>query len=138
MCLQIISLTNNVTLVKFFPSIIYDGGLKTKVISDKKDGPTKFTIDQLVFIQCEKTYDILSGQVIMPPTSQTKTYKICLDDDATEIEVKAKNIYTEHNVPAPGILLQMLNFFQPQWLKQGQKVMLLVDKEYEGYLSINS
>ena len=44
-----------------FPSIIYDGGLTTKVISDKKDRPTKFTVDQLVFIQCKKTYDIFSG-----------------------------------------------------------------------------
>ena len=86
-----------------FPSIVYDGGLRTKVISDKKDGPTKFTVDQLVFIQCEKTYDILSGRVIMPPTLQTKTYKIRLDDDDREIEVEAKNIYTEHNVPTPGM-----------------------------------
>ena len=42
-------------------------------------------------------------------------------------------------MPASGMSSQTLNFFQPQWLKQGQKVMLLVDEEYkQGYLSINS
>ena len=94
-----------------FPSIIYDGGLTTKVISDKKDGPTKFLVDQPVFVQCTKTYDILSGRITMPPTSQTKTYKVLLDDGNREVEVDPKNIYTEHNVPASGMPSQSLNFF---------------------------
>ena len=62
-----------------FPSIRYDGGLTTKVISNEKIGPSKYDIGDSVFIQCQTTYDILSGLVAMPPTSNTDTYTIKLD-----------------------------------------------------------
>ena len=51
-----------------FPSIRYNGGLTTSVLLNKKDGPTKFDIDEAAFIQCQDTYDILSGRIVMPPT----------------------------------------------------------------------
>ena len=123
-----------------FPSLIYDGGLTCKVISGKTkaDGPTKFSVDQAVFVHCDKTYDILSGRIVTLPTLQTKTYKVLLDDTLTEIKVDPKHIYTKDNVPAPGMPSQTLQFLRPKWLKQGQKVMLLVNEEYKkGYLSIN-
>lgn len=73
----------------------------------------------------------------MLPTSQTKTYTVRLNNDGRQIEVKANNIYTEHNVSAYGMPSQTFNFFQPKWLKKGQIVMLLVNKEYKkGFLSL--
>ena len=42
-----------------FPSIRYDGGLVTSVLSNKDNKPVKFDIDERVFIQCQESYDIL-------------------------------------------------------------------------------
>ena len=39
------------------------------VLSPKDDTPTKFSIDERVFMQDNKIYDILEGMVMMPPTT---------------------------------------------------------------------
>lgn len=77
-----------------FSSIQYDWGLTTKVLSNKKNGLTKYDIGDSVFIQCQDTYDILSGLVAMPRTSKTDTYTIKLDHRDNEIEVKHDHIYS--------------------------------------------
>ena len=53
-----------------FPSIQYDGGLVTSVLSNKDDKPVKFDIDERVFIQCQESYDILVGTIVTPLTSK--------------------------------------------------------------------
>ena len=65
-----------------FPSLKYDGGLTTSVLSEKSDAPTKFLIGKQVFVQDNETHDILEGIVIMPPTTKSKFYTIELSDDA--------------------------------------------------------
>ena len=70
----------------------------TLVLSNKQDRPTKFDIDETVLIQCQCTYDILIGRIVMPPKSQIKTYTVRLNDNGREIELKAIHIYTEHNI----------------------------------------
>ena len=52
-----------------FPTLRYDGGLTMSVLSGKDDTPTKFSICERVFVQDNKTYDILEGTVTMPPTT---------------------------------------------------------------------
>ena len=99
-----------------FPSIRYDGGLVTSVISNGNDGPSKFDIDESVFVQCQDTFDIFPATITMPPTSQTKCYTVELDD-GTNMDVLPKDIYTEDTVPASGKPSISMGFFCPKWLK---------------------
>ena len=119
-----------------FPSIRYDRGLVTSVLSNKDDKPVKFDIDERVFIQCQESYDILEGTIVTPPTSKSNFYTVQMTD-GEQMNVKTKDIYTEHTVPASGKPSISLGFFAPKWLKQDQKVTLLHRDVYRrGYLSI--
>ena len=42
-------------------------------------------------------------------------------NDAEEMNVKTKDIYTEHTVPASGKPLVSLGYFAPEWLNQDQR-----------------
>ena len=46
-------------------------------------------------------------------------------NDQEEMNVKTKDIYTEHTVPASSKLSVSLGFFASKWLKQDQKETLL-------------
>ena len=107
-----------------FPSIRYDGGLVTSVLSNKDNKPVKFDIDERVFIQCQELYDILEGTIVTPPTSKSNFYTVWMTD-GEQMNVKTKDIYTEHTVPVSGKPSVSLGFFAPKWLKQDQKVALL-------------
>ena len=73
-----------------FPSIRYDGGLVTSVLSNKDDKPMKFDIDERVFIQCQKSYDRLA--IVAPPTSKSNFYTVPMND-GEEMNVETKDIY---------------------------------------------
>ena len=96
----------------------------------------KFDIDEPVFIQCQESYDILEGTIVTPPTLKSNFYTVQMTD-GEQMNVKTKDIYTEHTVPASGKPSVSLNFFATKWLKQDQKVTLLHQDVYQrGYLSI--
>ena len=58
-------------------------------------------------------------------------------NNGEEMNVKSKDIYTEHKVPVSGKPSVPLGFFAPEWLKQDQKVTLLHQDVYrQGYLLI--
>ena len=59
-----------------FPSLRYDGGLTTSILSEKSDTPTKFAISELVIDQDNETYDTLEDTVMMLPTTKSKFYTI--------------------------------------------------------------
>ena len=80
--LQQIILLKKICLVGEVFSLQYDGGLTMSVLSTKGDTPTKFSIGERVFMQDNKTYDILEGTVTMPPTTLNKYYTITLVDDS--------------------------------------------------------
>ena len=74
--------------------------------------------------------------MITPPTSKLNFYTIKMGK-GDEMNVEAKDIYTEHSVPASGKPSISLGFFAPKWLKQDQKVTLLQRDVYRrGYLLI--
>ena len=54
---------------EIFPSIRYNGGLITAVISDKNKGPPRFAIGESVFMQCQETFNIILIKIKMIPTS---------------------------------------------------------------------
>ena len=68
----------NCCVGEVFPSLLYNGGLTTSVLSDKSDGPTKFKIGDRVFVQDSTTYDIMEATVTMPPTTKSKYYIVLL------------------------------------------------------------
>ena len=122
---------------EMFPSIRYDGGLTTSVLSNKNDGPPTYDIGESVFIQCQSTYDIIPATIKMPPTSQSRQYTVILED-GSELDIKGKHVYDSNTVPASGKPSQALGFFKPGWLKSGQKMTLLIhDKYRKGYLSLD-
>ena len=84
-----------------FPSIRYDGGLITSVILNKKDGLTRFNIGESVFIQCQKTYDVIPGRIKTPPTTATDQYTVTLEN-GTNIDIDRQHIYDKDSVPASG------------------------------------
>ncbi|OEU11655.1 hypothetical protein FRACYDRAFT_244773 [Fragilariopsis cylindrus CCMP1102] len=130
-------LDKNRLVGEVFPNISYDGGLTTSVISTSS-GPTKFDINEKIYIQCQNTYDILEATVITPPTSKSNYYTVKLDNDNC-IDVKQEHMFTEHNIPASGKPLIALDFLKPKWLKQDQKVTMLIEDIYrQGYLSIGT
>ena len=96
-----------------FPSLLYDGGLTTSVLSDKPDGPTKFEIGDKVFVQDSTTYDIMEATVTMPPTTKSKYYTVLLTDDSTSHDVDPCDIYNENNVPSSGKPSASLGVFRP-------------------------
>ena len=114
-----------------FPSLRYDGGLTISILSGKDDTPTKFSIGERVFMQDNKTYDILEGTVTMPPTTQNKYYTVTLVDDSSVHDVAPSDLYGANDVPSAGKPSTSLGFFRPDWMKQGQKVMLLHDDVYK-------
>ena len=130
-------LDKNRLVGEVFPNISYDGGLTTSVISTSS-GPTKFDINEKIYIQCQNTYDILEAMVITPPTSKSNYYTVKLDNDNC-IDVKQEHMFTEHNIPASGKPSIALDFLKPKWLKQDQKVTMLIEDIYrQGYLSIGT
>ena len=97
-----------------FPPLQYDGGLTTSVLFEKSDAPTKFNIGEMLFVQDSKTYDILEGIVMMPPTTKSKFYTIELSDDSLIHNVPPSNVYDEINVPSTGKPSDSLGFFRPE------------------------
>ena len=95
-----------------FPPIWWGGELTTSVLSEKSDAPTKFVIGDKVFVQNNKTYDILEGTMMMPPTTKSKFYTIELSDNALIHDVPQSNIYDENSVPLTGKPSDSLGFFQ--------------------------
>ena len=81
------------------------------VLSRKDDTPTKFSIGDCVFMQDNKTYDILEGTVTMPPTTQNKYYNITLVDDSSVHDVAPSNLCNENDVPSAGRPSASLGFF---------------------------
>ena len=53
-----------------FPSLQYDGGLITSVLSETSDATTKLNIGGKILVQDNEIYDILEGIVMMPPTTK--------------------------------------------------------------------
>ena len=83
-------------------------------------------------------YDIFSGVVVLPPTSDTEFYTIQIDDQDNHTDFKPEHVFDENNVPSSGKPSDSLYFFKPEWLKQGQQVMILQDNVYkQGYLSLD-
>ena len=120
-----------------FPSIRYDGGLITSVISNKKDGPPRFTIGESIFVQCQDTFDIIPGRIKTPPTTATQQYTVTLED-GTDIDIDRQHIYDKDSVPASGKPSISLGFFNPGWMKQDQKITLLLNNRYRaGYLNLD-
>ena len=108
------------------------------VLSGKDDTPTKFSICERAFMQDNKMYDILEGTLTMPPTKQTKYYTVTLVDDSLVHDVAPFNLYGSNEVLSVGKPSTSLGYFRPDWMKQGQKVMLLNDDVYkQGFLNIN-
>ena len=93
-------LDKNRLVGEVFPNLSYDGGLMTSVISTSS-GPTKFDINEKIYIQCQDTYDILEATVMTPPTSKSNYYTVKLDNDKC-LDVKQDHMFTEHNIPASG------------------------------------
>jgi hypothetical protein len=120
-----------------FPSICYDGGLITSVLSQsRKDTPTKFDRGDTVYI-LDDTNEIKPGTVHTPPTSMTKIYSIKLEDE-TIISCRPDQVFTQDKVPASGTPSTALGFFTPSWMCLHTKVMLQVDNIYtHGYLNID-
>ena len=85
-----------------FPSLLYNGGLTTSVLSDKSDGPTKFAIGDRVFVQDNTSYDIMEATMTMPPTTKSKYYTVLLTDNSTSYDVGPCDIYNENDVPSSG------------------------------------
>ena len=85
-----------------FPSLRYDGGLPTSVLSDKPDGPTKFSMCERVFVQCQETFDIMEATVTTPPTTKSKFYSVMLSYDSSVHYVEPEIVYREHDAPASG------------------------------------
>ena len=74
----------------------------------------------------------------MPPTTLNKYYTVTLVNDSSIHGVAPSNLYVVNDIPSTGNLSPSLGFFRPDWLKQGQKVMLLHDDVYkQRYLNIN-
>ena len=90
-----------------------DGGLVTSVLSNKDDKHVKFDIDERVFIQCQKSYDILEGTIVTPPTSKSNFYTVRINN-GEQMNVTTKDIYAEHTVPASGKPSVLLGFFPPK------------------------
>ena len=123
---------------KVFPSLRYDGGLTMSVLSGKDDTPTKFSNDERVFMQDNTTYNVLEGTVRMPPTTQNKYYIFTLVDDSTVHNVTPSNLFGANDVPFSGKPSASLGFFRLDWMKQGQKVLLLHDDLYkQGFLNFD-
>ena len=120
-----------------FPSIRYDGGLITSVISKEHDGTQSFSIGEKVYVQCQNTYDIIPATIRMPPTNKSKFYTVEYKN-GDQVDVKSKHIYNETSAPASGTPSVSLGFFRPGWIKQDQKVTVLHDNVYhQGYLSLD-
>ena len=94
-----------------FLSLQYDEGLTMSVLSGKGDPPTKFSIGDRVFMQDNKTYDILLGMVTMSPTTQNKYYTIMLVNDSSVHDVAPSDIYDENDISSAGKPLASLDFF---------------------------
>ena len=89
-------------------------------------------------MQDNKTYDILEGTVTMPRTTQNIYYTVTLVDDSLVHDVAPSDLYGANDVPSAGKPSTSLGFFRPDWMKQGQKVMLLHDDVYkQGFLNID-
>ena len=89
-------------------------------------------------MQDNQTYDILERTVTMSPTTQNKYYTITLVNDSSVHNVAPSDLYDENDVPSAGKPFTSLGFFQPDWLRQVQKVTILHDDLYkQGYININ-
>lgn len=120
-----------------FPSIRYDGGLITSVISKNNDGTQSYSIGERVYVQCQDTYDIIPATIRMPPTNKSKFYTVEYEN-GERFDVKSKHIYTQTSAPASGTPSISLGFFRPGWIKQDQKVTILHDDVYhQGFLSLD-
>ena len=73
----------------------------------------KFDIDEWLFIQCQESYDILEGTIVTPATSKSNFYTVRMND-GEQMNVKTKDIYTKHTVPASGKPSVLLGFFPPK------------------------
>ena len=121
-----------------FLSLRYDGGLTMSVLSGKDDMPAKFNIGDRVFMQDYQTYDVLERIVTMQPTTQNKYYTIRLVDDSPVHDMAPSDLYGADDVASTGKPSASINFFQPDWVEPGQKVVLLNGNVYkQGYLNIN-
>ena len=100
-------------------------------MSEKIDTPKKFAINERVFVQEKETYDLLKGTVTIPLTIKSKFYTIKLLDDSSLHDVHPSNMYGENSVLLTGKPSNSCGFFQPDWLKQNQKVSLLNDEVHK-------
>ena len=81
------------------------------ILFGKDDTLTKFSIGERVFMQDNKTYDILEGTVMMPLTTQNKYYTVTLVDDSSFQDVAPSNLYGANDVPSIGKPFTSLGFF---------------------------
>ena len=69
----------------------------------------------------------------MPPTTQNKYYTITLVDDSLAHNVSLSDLYGANDVPSAEKPSASLDFFWPEWLKQGQKgcyyMMMYINKD---------
>ena len=79
------------------PSLQYDGRLPMSVLSGKDNTPTKFSIGDRVFMQDNKTYDILKGTVTTSTTTQNKCYTITLIDDPSVRDMAPSDLYNAND-----------------------------------------
>ena len=67
-----------------------------------------------------------------------KYYTVTLVDDSSINNVDPSDLYCANDVQFAEKLSASLGFFRPDWLKQGQKVLLLHNNVCkQGYLNIN-
>ena len=127
------------SLSEVFPSIRYDGGLTTSVLSSNRtDTPNKFEVGEQVFVSDEETQDVCTGVVQTPPTSKSPWYTVQLESKAL-VNVSPNCIYSEFDVPSGGNPSNTLGFFTPEWLCQDSKITFLDDGTYkQGYLNLDA
>ena len=85
----------------------------------------------------QTSFDVLPVTIKMTPTLKTKLYTVTLED-GLDVDMSAKHLYDKNSAPASGKPSISLGFFQPEWMKQDQKVTLLHhDKYQKGYLALD-
>ena len=125
------------SIAENFPSVLYDGGLSTSVLSSRDKSPSKFGIGDAVYVRLEDEGDVVTGVVETPPTAISKFYTVKIED-GTLVHVKDEHVFFEEASPA-GTPSMSLGFFTPEWMKQDCQVTLLHEDKYKrGYLNLDA
>ena len=125
------------SVIQHFPNIVYDGGLSTSVLSNQNKCPSKYNLNDTIYVKTVDSDNIDKGVIVTPPTAQTPLYLILLENGTT-INAAETEMYTEGANPESTPSMS-LGFFTPEWLKQDCKVTFLHDDKYKrGYLNLDA